>query len=95
MRERTFTTEDEQRATVRHGSRSGRFRRGLHHVTPQVVNQASRMEVQNQADADAAHAEIGVQLRFVHRQDHSDGFDLQDDLASHNDIGLESLADRK
>ncbi len=71
-----------------HGSWSGRFRRGLHHVAPQAINQASRMEVQNQADTDAAHAEIGVQLRFVHRQDRSDGFDFQDDLASHHNIGF-------
>ena len=35
-----------------------------------------------------------MQLRFVHRQDRRDGFDLQYHFAGHDDVGLETIANR-
>ena len=57
---------------------SERFLRlGLHNIAAKAVHQATGVEIQNQPDVDSAHDQVGMQLRFVHRQDRCDGFDLQ------------------
>ena len=63
-------------------------RRGLHHVATEAVHQAWHVEVQQQADVDAAHAEVRAELHLMDREDGGDGFDLQDNLVGDDDIRL-------
>jgi hypothetical protein len=76
-----------------HRSRSGSFRRGLQYVATDTVNQTARVEVQDQADAESAHAQISMQLRLVDGKDGSDCLDLKDHLPRDDDVGLETIAD--
>ena len=89
-----FTTEE---AGEGHGGprESGRFRvRRLQDVAADALGQAGGVEIQDQADVQAAHAEIGVALGFVDRVDGGDGFDFEDHFAGDDDIGLEAVDDR-
>jgi hypothetical protein len=43
---------------------------------------------------ESAHAQVGVQLRLMRRQDGGNRFDLEDDLACNNDVSSEPLSDR-
>jgi hypothetical protein len=47
------------------------------------------MEIENQPDTNPAHAVVGVQLRFMHRQDGGDSLDFQNHLPRDDNIGLE------
>src|SRR6185312_12994490 len=81
---RTFTTEE-----VR-GAR-GATEASLDDEASEAVHQATGVEVQQQADANAAHAKVGQQLRFVCRDDCGHGFDFDNDSVVHNDVGTKAL----
>ncbi len=79
------------------GHRSWSCSRGrrLYNVAANAVGQAARIEIQNQPDMQSAHAQIGMQLCLMRRQDGSDSLDLENHLACDDDIGPEALADRQ
>ncbi len=53
----------------------------------QVVLQENSVEVHQEDDLAAAEAEVGAGLCFVHWQDALDGFQLQENAVSDNDVG--------
>lgn len=67
--------------------------RELHNVAAETIHQAGCIEIQQQADPDAAHAEIGAQLHLVHRQNRRNRLDFQDKLLGHDNIRLETVPD--
>ena len=77
-----------------HRSRRCSSGAGSHDVAAQAFGQAAGVEIQDQADADAAHAQILVQSRFMGRQDGRNSLDLKNRLARDNDVHPEAIADR-
>jgi hypothetical protein len=61
---------------------------------PQAIFQSYRMEIQQQANGNTAHAEVSLQLRVVCREQSGYRFDLQDHDIVHQDIGAESQRNR-
>ena len=57
----------------------------------QAVFQTACVEVHDQTHADTAHAEVGLNLRFMCWQDRRNGFDFQDDHIRHHDVGSETV----
>ncbi|HEY1934979.1 MAG TPA: hypothetical protein VGG99_23495 [Acetobacteraceae bacterium] len=66
-------------------------RRRLDDKSAETVFQTGRVEIQQEAEAEAAHSQVGEQFRLVHRSDGSDRLDFQDDLAVNHDIGPEAF----
>ena len=88
-----FNTEkDKGRATVGHRSRSGCWDLGLYDVTTDSVGQTRCVDIRDQPYVKAAQASVGVELRLMGRQDGGDKFDFRNDLARHDDVCPESLA---
>jgi hypothetical protein len=58
--------------------------------TPQSVPQADGVEVQLQADADLAHAEVGQDWGIVRGKQGCDRFDFQEDGVGDQDVGAKS-----
>jgi hypothetical protein len=54
--------------------------------TAQTIDQAGRVDVQDEADADTVHMQICQHLRSMHWQNGWDGVDLQNDVAVYNQI---------
>ncbi len=65
---------------------------GSNHEAAETVDQTRGIEVEDQADPDAAHAQIRLQLRLVRRQNGRDRLHLQNDLAIHHNVGAKTLA---
>jgi hypothetical protein len=61
---------------------------------PQAIFQPYRMDIQQQANGNTAHAEVSLKLRVVCREQSGDGFDFQDHGIVHEDIGVESQRNR-
>ena len=86
IRQKLFNTED-----VR-GPRSA-TEASSDYESPEAVDQSRSIEVEDQAHTDAAHPQLGLQLRLVRRQDGRRRLDLKNDFAIHDDIRAKSLAD--
>jgi hypothetical protein len=59
----------------------------------QAVLQQSGMEIEKQADAQAAHAEIGQDLRVVCRHKLGNRFDFNDHLVIDENVGAEAFVE--
>ena len=58
----------------------------------ETIHQAWYVEVQQQTDADPAHAQVRSELHSMDWQDGAEGFDFQDNLTRNDDIRLEAVA---
>ena len=61
----------------------GAARSGSNDTSPRAVLQQPGMEIEQQARAQAAHAEMGQDPGIMHRQDRGDSFDFNDQLPLH------------
>ena len=68
----------------------GPLRGILHHEASYAVLEQRGIEIEQQADVIAAHAEIGQKLCFMDRQQFIDGLDLEDKFPLNDDIGAEA-----
>lgn len=67
----------------------GAARSGSDDKSAKAVLQQPGMEIEKQADAQAAHAEIGQHLRVVCGNEFGNRFDFNDHLAIHENVGAE------
>jgi hypothetical protein len=66
----------------------------LDYVSTEAVGQTRGVEVEDEAYADAAHPQVGLQLGFVCRDDGGDRLDLENDLLVCDDVCSKAFADR-
>ena len=64
----------------------------LNHEAAEAVSQTCGVEVEDEADRDSAHSQVGLQLGFVCGDDGGDRLDLENDLAAHDDVGSEAFS---
>ena len=64
----------------------GAARRGSDDKSPHAVLRQPGVEIDQQAETQAAHAEVGRDLRVVRRYHVRDGFDCRDQLPIHQDV---------
>jgi len=80
-----FNTE----TTKNHGA----ARSILDDKSPQAVLQQPGMEIEQQAEAQAAHAKVGQDLSVMRRQDIRNSFDFNDQLPIHKNVGAEPFVE--
>ena len=64
----------------------GAARSILDDKSPRTVLQQPRMEIEQQAEAQAAHAEVGQDLGVMRRDDGRNSFDFKDQLPVHENV---------
>src|SRR5690242_9862267 len=69
----------------------GAARRGLDDKPTKALLQQSGMKIEEQADAEPAHAQIDQHLRVVRRHEVGNCFDFDDHLAIDKNIGAEAF----
>ena len=80
-----FNTE----TTKNHGA----ARSGSDDESPQAILQQSRMEIEQQAEAQPAHAEVGQDLGIVRRQEIRNSFDFDDQLPVHENVRTKTFGE--
>jgi hypothetical protein len=85
VRLQAFNTE----ITKNHGA----ARSGSDDKSPQAVLQQPHMEIKQQAEAQAAHAQVGQDLGVMRRQDIRNSFDFNDQLPVHENVRAKAFVE--